>query len=185
MGGIKYINDLAPIIISPLTRVEARAFIDKIIGDDDISMTDETSQYLINKIEWLIPFYFQIILDECGKILKTKSSKILDKDIIDAGINNALKHRLYFENWFTRLRTAFKGDEFSFVKDVLNLVSGKPTALSTEIHNLAVQYKLENSYSNLLNSLKHDGYINNNDDPKFYRFNSPLLKEWWYRNVAN
>lgn len=185
LDGIKFINDLTPILIPPLTKQEAKSIVDKIIDGNDTSLNNDTFEYLLMKIVWLIPFYFQIILDECGKILKASSSKIITKVVIDHALNNALKHRLYFENWLTRLRTAFKGDDFSFVKEVLNLVSSTPTIPSSEILNLAVKYKLEDFYNNLLNTLKHDGYINNNDDPKIYRFNSPLLKEWWYRNVAN
>jgi len=185
LDGLKFINDLTPILIPPLTKQEAKSFVNKIIESDGISLKEDAFEYLLKKIEWLIPFYFQIILDECGKILKATSTKIITKSIVETAIDNSLKHRLYFENWFTRLRTAFKGDDFSFVKGVLNLASSNPTTPSSEIFNLAVKYKLENSYNNLINTLKHDGYINNNDDPKIYRFNSPLLKEWWYRNVAN
>lgn len=50
--------------------------------------------------------------------------------------------------------------------------------------DLAVACNLETGFENVLNSLKYDGYINNNDDPKVYRYNSPLLKIWWNKNVA-
>ncbi|MFA6597622.1 MAG: hypothetical protein WCS69_07855, partial [Ignavibacteriaceae bacterium] len=184
-NGTKFINDLTPILVSPLTTQEAKFLMKTIITGNNITLDDDAFNYLLKKIEWLIPFYFQIILDECGKVLKGDGSEIITKVVIDLAINNVLKYRLYFDNWFDRLRTAFKGKDFSFVKEVLNIASGNPTITSSEIFNLAVKYKLEDSYNNLLNTLKYDGYINNNDDPKIYRFNSPLLKEWWYRNVAN
>lgn len=184
-NGAKFINDLAPILISPLTTQEAKSLVKMIITGNNTALDNDAFNYLLLKIEWLIPFYFQIILDECGKILKEDLSEIITKDVINRAINNVLKHRNYFDNWFSRLRTAFKGKDFSFVKEVLNIASSKPTIASSEIFNLTVKYKLEDSYNNLLNTLKYDGYINNNDDPKIYRFNSPLLKEWWYRNVAN
>ena len=184
-NGTKFINDLTPILVSPLTTQEAKFLVKTIITGNNITLDDDAFNYLLEKIEWLIPFYFQILLDECGKVLKRDGSEIITKAVIDLAINNVLRYRLYFDNWFDRLRAALKGKDFSFVKEVLNIASENPTIISSEIFNLAVKYKLEDSYNNLLNTLKYDGYINNNDDPKIYRFNSPLLKEWWYRNVAN
>lgn len=184
-NGIKFINDLTPIPVPPLTNEEAKVFVAKIINENDVTLDEASFDYLLQKIGWLIPYYFQIILNDCEKILEETSSKNITNNTIDLAFSSALKERIYFEHWFTRLRTAFKGEDFSFVKDLLNIISSKPFVLSTEIYDLALRYKLESTYNNLVNALKYDGYINNNDDPKIYRFNSPLLKEWWYRNVAN
>ena len=43
---------------------------------------------------------------------------------------------------------------------------------------------MDNS-QDVIKALIYDGYINNNDDAKIYRFNSPILKMWWYKNVTN
>lgn len=185
MNELKLINDLTPQKIKPLTLDEANVLITKIIDDANVSIGVESVEYLIQKIEWLIPFYFQIILDECGKILKSTIPKIITVRIIEKAIDNALKYRMYFENWLGRLRTAYRGDEYSFIIELLNTTSTDSTIQSTDVFNLAVKYKLKGSYKNIIKTLLHDGYINNEGNPKVYRFNSPLLKEWWYRNVAN
>lgn len=184
-NGIKFVNDLTSISVPPLTEKEAGEFVNKILDERGLTFNKGAFEHLLQRIEWLIPFYFQIILDGCKKNLKGKGASIITNEIIDSAFDNTLKQRIYFEHWFTRLRTAFKGDDFSFVKDVLNIISGKKSFKSEEIFDLAVKHKLEKSYNDIINALKYDGYINNNDDPKTYRFNSPLLKEWWYRNVAN
>jgi len=55
-----------------------------------------------------------------------------------------------------------------------------------EIINIASKHSLdEDEAKEIIHSLVYDGYINNNDDVKIYRFNSPILKMWWYKNVAN
>ena len=185
INGINFINDLHPISIPPLSRKEAEGLTDKIIRGSEVTFADGAFEYLLKLIEWWIPFYFQIILDEVPKILVANNSTVITKDDIDTAVKNALKLRIYFEHWFTRLRNAFKGNNFSFVKEVLNIVSEKKKFSSSGIVDLAVKHKLEDSYNNLINTLKYDGYINNEDDPKIYRFNSPLLREWWNRNVAN
>ncbi|MCH7974814.1 MAG: AAA family ATPase [Bacteroidetes bacterium] len=185
INGINFINDLHPISIPPLSRKEAEGLTDKIIRGSEVTFADGAFEHLLNLIEWWIPFYFQIILDEVPKILVANNSTVITKDDIDTAVKNALKQRIYFEHWFTRLRNAFKGDEFSFVKEVLNIISEKNKFSSSGIVDLAIKHKLEDSYNNLINTLKYDGYINNEDNPKTYRFNSPLLREWWNRNVAN
>ncbi len=184
-GGINLINDLVSIPVPPLAREEALHLIDRILTDSSITISQGGIKHLLNVIEWWIPFYFQILLDESFNILQSRNENVADEKVIDEAVKKALKHRLYFEHWFVRLRKAYQGDEFSFVKDVLNLASENQTISSAEIVNLSHQHKLGDSYKHLLNALTYDGYLNNDEDVKTYRFNSPLLREWWRRNVAN
>jgi len=185
INSINTINDLTSIEIPPLNKKEAAQLVQKIIDDSGIILDDKAFDYLVEIIEWLIPFYFQLILDESYKLIVDHEPKNLTQKIIDTAVENALKHRIYFEQWFTRLRKAYKSEEFSFVKELLNLISESQTIKSNEILDLAEKYKLADTFKELINALKYDGYINNNDDPKVYRFNSPLLRKWWYCNVAN
>lgn len=185
INGTHLIIDLNPVLVPPLNREEVESLLDNIIYDTGVTFADGAFEYLLNVIEWWIPFYFHLILDQVPKILVADNSTDITKDDIDNAVKIALMQRIHFDHWFTRLRNAFKGSEFSFVKEVLNIVSEKKKFSSSGIVDLAVKHKLEDSYNNLINTLKYDGYINNEDDPKTYRFNSPLLREWWNRNVAN
>jgi hypothetical protein len=179
------IGDLVPVTISPLSKSEAENLCTKILNGSPYYFDEGASDYLIEKIEWLIPFYIQLIIDESYKILLEKGSNNITRDTIDIAIKNAIKHRNHFENWFGRLRKAYTGNEFNFVKDTLNLASENSTISSNDIFNLAVKYNIENTFRDVINALKHDGYINNDENPKIYRFNSPILKIWWCKNVAN
>lgn len=183
INAINTIDDLAPIKVPPLSKTEAEIFSNKIIGSS-ITFNNEAFDYLLNKIEWWIPYHFQIILDEVKKNLLEEDGFLITKETIDKSISVVLEQRIYFELWVTRLRKAYKGAEFSFIKELLNITSQKHKITTSEIYDLTIKYKLENTSNNLVNALKYDGYINNNDDPKIYRFNSPLLREWWYRNGA-
>jgi uncharacterized protein len=185
MNAINLINDLVPIKVSPLTEDETKILIANIVHDTDVQLDADSHQYLLQIIEWWIPFYFHLLLDEAGKILEETNTKIITKQILDKAVKSALAQRLYFEQWYTRVRKAYQGQEFSFVKELLNYVSEKQTVTFNDIYNLAIKHKVENIYKDLLNALVYDGYINNNENPKVYRFNSPLLREWWKTNVAN
>jgi uncharacterized protein len=185
MNSINRINDLVPVYIKPLNKKEANKLTGKILMGSEITLADEAIDHLCSIVEWLIPYYFQVILDESYKLVTAANTTVITREIIDASVNNALKKRIYFEHWFERLRKAYQGNDFRFIKDILNLISVQKTISSSEIIDLAYKYGLNDSRADLINSLKHDGYINNNDDPRVYRFNSPLLREWWNANVAN
>lgn len=184
-NGSKFINDLTPVLIQPLNLDETKKLVDKIIDKDPIEFNEDVYGYLLEEINWWIPFYFNLILDEADKLLKTKTDKIITKEIIDKAISNALKLSIHFKPWFERLRIAFKGKEFMFIKEFLNTLSKQKSLNTGIIIDMSVKYELEESYTDLMNTLKHDGYINNTEKPETYKFNSPLLRKWWYNNVAN
>jgi uncharacterized protein len=179
----KLINDILPVVISPLNKTEVRSLIENIIKDSGVVIDDDVFEYILKKIEWYIPFYFQLLLSEIENILNDNDDLKITNDIVDRAILNALKQRNHFEHWYIRLRTTYQGAEFSFIKELLSYISENEVIESNEIIDLSEKYSIRDIYKNLLNTLIYDGYINNNDDPKIYRFNSPLLREWWRNNV--
>lgn len=182
LGGMKFINDLNSIKITPLSKVEAVEFSHSLypkIGNDEVS-------YLLARIEWLIPFYIQLIIQEIHTICLEKALHVISNETIDQAIERALDHRNHFEHWLARIKGAFEKDEFKFAKEILNQLSEHGTLESKEISNFADKYALlHDQAKEIIHALVYDGYINNNDNPKIYRFNSPILKLWWYKNVAN
>ncbi|MCP5054049.1 MAG: ATP-binding protein [bacterium] len=178
------INDLYSFPVPPLNQTEAKALIKKIIAGSGYVFKEKHMTYMLDKLEWLIPFYIQLIVDEIDKLEFPADSMEITKKEIDLAFSNAVDHRNYFSNWHTRLRRSYTGAEYSFTKELLNYISEKDTADSTLVHDLAVKHNIETNAGNILNALKYDGYIHNSADPKVYRFNSPLLKLWWYKNVA-
>ena len=179
------INDLYSFAIPPFTKTEAKNLVFKLIKGTEYTFNVDKIEYMLNKLEWLIPFYIQLVIDEIDKLEFEKEPKIITEKEIDAAFLRAIGHRNYFDNWHTRLRRAYKGKEYTFTKELLNYVSDNDTMSSGEIRDLAAAFEVETEYGNILNALKYDGYINNHDDTRVYRFNSPLLKMWWNKNVAN
>ncbi len=182
LNGSKHINDLNNIIVSPLEISEAKEFTQTLANNNRIELKEQEIDYILAKIEWLIPFYIQLIIQELKKI--SRKEQLIDIASIDKAIANAISQRNYFENWHSKLKEAFKNRAYLFAKELLNSISDTETLSSRKIVNLADKYEIE-AYSEILKSLVYDGYINNSDDPKIYRFNSPILRMWWYKNVAN
>ena len=179
----KLINDLNSIKVSPLSLDEAQRFAKQLCKSVGIEIDDATLTYLLNKIEWFIPFYIQLLIQE----LKSLSKKsVINNAMVEQAIEKALEHRNHFEHWQSKLKEAFEKNAYLFAKEVLNLISENQTMQSSEIMNIATKNSMnEDEAKEIIHTLVYDGYINNNDTPKTYRFNSPILRMWWYKNVAN
>ncbi|MCD4676012.1 MAG: hypothetical protein K8S18_08465 [Desulfobacula sp.] len=176
------VNDLYPFHIPPFTKNQAKGIITKLLRNPAWKLSKEFYDHIFNTIEWQIPYYLQKIIVEIDKIKDVTVNEI-DEGIIDIAVENAIKQRIYFEYWLSRLRKAFKGSDFKFAKEILNNASQHQQISSNIIADIAQKYEIQDSFQDIVNALKHDGYLNNSIDPKLYRFNSPLLRIWWNNNV--
>lgn len=188
LNKINSINDLYPYEVRPFTEVEAKDLIDRLIDGSDLVIDDIQKENIINEIEWAIPYFIQIVVDEIDKIewqVNDNHLRVVNPEIIKQAIKNSLENRTYFEHWLSRLRIAFKGNEYKFVLELLNTISEDHFIHKNDIVNLSVKHQIQEGYKDVLNSLIHDGYTNNLKNRSEYRFNSPLLKMWWFEKVVN
>lgn len=183
INALHSINDLNAVKVTPLGAKEAKAFINHLCQESNIAINNDEVNYILEKIQWHMPFYIQLIVKEIQRLYRR--NPIVTMEVIDKAIKNALDNRQYFEHWENRLHVLAK-DEKSFAKEILNIISEHQSLESKEISNIANKYKLdEKAMKKVLRSLVYDGYINNEINAKTYRFNSPILRIWWYKNVAN
>jgi hypothetical protein len=179
----KLINDLTSIDVPPLEYEDAKSFTKHLCETNNIEINEENIIYMLEKIEWFIPFYIQLITQEIKKLYRNVN--IIDKNTIDQSIINILKHKKEFAHWEERLNI-FSKNEKKFAREILSLISSDITSKSTAFINIATKHSLnEEEAKKIIHTLKYDGYINNNENIKDYRFNSPILRIWWYENVAN
>lgn len=184
IDAIKHINDLNNIKVPPLTFPEAEQFTIALFKSAEIKINKTDIDHLLHTIHWLIPFYIQLITQEIKKICRRGQK--LDQTVIDQAIQNALDNRNHFESWQSKLKTALGNNEYLFCKEVLNAISNQKEINLLDIMNIASKHDLNDSEAkDCLHSLIYDGYINNNDNNKTYQFNSPILRMWWNKNVAN
>jgi uncharacterized protein len=185
LNATKTINDLSRLKIPPLEKEEAKQLIGLLLKNVWITLAEPLIDYILNKIEWLIPFYIQLIINELKNYHQDENFEQITENSIDRAFIEILEQRNHFEPWHDRLRISFKSKDYNFVKELLNITSENDTISSNEITNLSVKYQLEDTYRNLVGALVYDGYINNNEDNQVYRYNSPILRMWWRQNVAN
>jgi len=186
MNASQTINDLNTMVIGPFCPKDAHDLICALAQRPGLIIGEIQIDYLLKKIEWLIPYYIQLIVQELDTMMiDVEEDKRVTETMIDTAFARIIEYRNYFENWHTRLRASYKREEYNFAKEVLNIISEKGTMSSASLFDCAVKHVIEDSYKDVINALKHDGYINNTDTPQTYRFNSPILKAWWLSNVAN
>jgi uncharacterized protein len=180
MGMTKHINDLKEIKMRSFTPEEAEAYLQCLFAAKAISASPRVIDSIKRRINHLVPFYLSLLVDEL-------SAGEIDNDHIDQAFEAILGHRNNFEHWHNRLKPqALKPEEYRFCKTLLNTASDpdKPHLNKPEITNIAVQHDVIDELPRLLNILVHDGYLVK-DESMNYRFISPVLRAWWWREIAN
>ncbi len=183
------VNDIKEIDIPPFGEDEARELVQRLIlgfklDIEEFDIDENCISYILQKITWRLPYYIQIIIDELFEYYEDNEEKITN-DTIDYVLKEIVKskskHADYFENWKDRLSRAFKKEDYTFAIEILNYISKNDIIEYDVFNDLSIKHKVkDNKY--ILAVLEHDGYISADD--KRYGFNSILLKEWWYINVA-
>ncbi|SIN66276.1 ATP-binding protein [Chitinophaga niabensis] len=177
------ITDIGHFSIPPFSSKEANDLITQIVDGDPILFEKEERMYFLEKMNWLLPYFIQVMMGEIESICKEEENQKITRGIIDLAFERALGNRSYFEHWLTRLRSIFKGFDFSFAKEVLNKAAVNKGIDYFELEDTIVKFNI-NDAAPLVNILQHDGYFVKDEPNRIYRFNSPLLQAWWIRNVV-
>ena len=192
MGEIHLINNIVDIKVTPFSRSEATELIKRLVlGRQESEATfvigDEVIEYIVDQVTWLLPYYLQILIEEIHDIYLSKNTEIT-KQVIDDAISGILKYDSsysdYFENWRSRLKTAFQDKaDLKLATTILNKIAIDGILRKSQLHDLMVKHN-DSDGKYVEDVLRFDGYISLNEENKCYGFNSFLLKQWWYINVA-
>jgi hypothetical protein len=191
IGQSNLIMDLAPVPVPPLSREEATLFIRELLQGlrefhgIDLPLTETCIGDLLDRIEWLIPYSIQIVVDELCDL--HEEGTMPDTQAVDEAflriIRNRYKHDHYFEHWKSRLKSAFDDlAQYNLAREVLNLLAANLPFDRAIFHDLAVKHGVADPHY-VQGVLEYDGYMNEHEGR--FRFNSPILKAWWFKNVAH
>ena len=183
LNSSELINDIASVPIDPLTPLHAADFVTLILKEYGYKIDKPEMDYMIKKVEWLIPFYFQLMIQEIIDMTEPKEG--ISKETIDGAVNKVSSRRNnnHFEHYVKRLRRVFPKKQYEFVQLFLNELCKIELMTRSEATNLAFDIISEGEVRKVLSSLIDDGYIVPIDsaDPS-YKFNSSILKNWWYNH---
>jgi AAA+ ATPase superfamily predicted ATPase len=179
------INDMVSFDFDALSQEEAKGLILALSDSLDIPISEKTLQYILDKIEWYIPYFIQLLFTTIKNYPDVKIE--VTEQMIDSAFDY-LAHTDDLSTWYERLA------EYNEYKEgaelLLNALSVADSGLSrNELLDMFAQYvnepvtKANSQFSTILNMIEHDGYIMRVDGG-IRRFHSPLLKKWWFSKFA-
>ena len=175
------INDLVTFDFDALSEQEARGLVKALADSEDIAVSDKTIEAFLEKLEWHIPYFIQLIFTNIKNNLGV--NKTITSEMIDASIEG-LAHTEELSTWSERLSEYNEHEEGARL--ILKRLSQSGEGLSkSQLKAIIAQYsgdnpiKADDKLSSILNLLEHDGYIIRNKNG-VRRFRSPLLRKWWY-----
>ena len=186
LGSTALINDILSIKVDPITTEQAKYLTNSILNYEKKKISEEDLDYLLKRIEWLTPFYIKLMIKEIIDLMSEEDEEITIS-LINDGFQEIIDYRNnnYFEHYYSRLRGFFDGKSFKFIIEVLNFIVVKSVIEKAEAYNIATKHGVQENYRNLMHTLVYDGYIHIEDGSESFRFNSPILRIWWKKYVAN
>ncbi|MCB0641239.1 MAG: AAA family ATPase [Phaeodactylibacter sp.] len=167
------INDLNMIEVPQLKRQEGQAFTEQLLKNYAVKYEEDVIGYMLDAIDWLMPFFIQLIVQML--IDSHQDTGVpLNKETVDRVMEKASNHRnnIYFESYYSRLSKTLPQEEATVAKRILShIAQHKEAPLNA--------FDQEEGAQKVLEILEFDGYIHSTKD--FYRFNSPILRNWWVK----
>jgi hypothetical protein len=175
------INDLAVIDFKPLSEKEACKYIDWATNGASVAYTANLKQYLLNKINYYVPFFINLLLDEINKQAKKTYNPTITNKCIDIAFDIVIERSDYFDDWKNRLQKFMPQKDFNFVNEILIHAAHKGSISLQQIYDKAIKHEKTVDYIKFIKDLKKDGYIIEFEKDN-YRFISPFLSAFWKKN---
>lgn len=174
------LNDLRKVYCNPLNWNQTNEYIEWATRDATVKYNEELKEYLLNKIQYFVPYFINIVLSEIDKTAKRNKNPEILTQSIDSAFEIVIKENDHFKDWKKRLSDYLSNENFLFVNEILIQIAHKESITIQEIYDKAIKHNKTSDYMDFISDLEQDGYIIEND--KKYIFISPFLKEFWKRN---
>ena len=192
LGENDLINDLEEISVAPYTEQEASVFIQRLVlgyqihYSSDFQINDNTLAYILEKINWRLPYYLQIMIKSLFEAFENTQviaePATVDK-VLAAMLTAQSEYYGYFQYWYQRLQDNLDNASYQAAIEMLNQLACDKVSTLAQLKSLPFATKPELPVKQILNILEHDGYISQHQQQ--YGFNSFLLKQWWVEHVAD
>jgi len=171
------INDFAIVPFEALTREEASDYIAWATKDATVQYDLPMLTHLLTKINYFIPYFINLMLDEINKAARKKNHSTLDIQAIDTAIGMIVKNNDHFKEWKNRLFEYFTVEESGFLNETLIFIAHRHAINQRQLYNLALKHGKKDTYMELIRGLEHDGYIIELEGDLM--FVSPFLQAFW------
>jgi uncharacterized protein len=175
----KLINDLHRVETLALNHEEADRFIGQITNGATIHFSQAAIKYLKEKINHLLPYYIQLMIEELDLLAREMSQPEISNGMIDESFNRVVQRNKNFEDWLERLK-GYQNEHFPFINEILMHIAHKNQVTVQEVFDKAVQFGRQHDYMDFVDQLLHDGYLTVYGT-HIYRFISPFLQQFWLK----
>ena len=112
LEGSDLVNQLQYIDIPPLIETEARTLFRQLIEPEEIHIDDETISFILQKIDWLMPFHVQLLVQEVIDVYESIGNPI-DHTKADKAFQQVFyqRNKIYFEQYYERVQFKLSHDE--------------------------------------------------------------------------
>ncbi|TJZ63001.1 ATP-binding protein [Sphingobacterium olei] len=178
------VNDLRAVELQALSVDEANDFLQRLLGEESLTIKMDLLQYVLDKMKWYIPFHLQLIAQELIEVYEVEEKEI-DVITVDKAFEQVVhvRNRAQFEPYFARLNSVFKGPEHAFVLDVLKYVALYDQIDEDVMVDLGVKHAVEDM-QRIKNIVEGDGYLYYSQEDRVYRYTSPILQLWCRRHMC-
>jgi AAA+ ATPase superfamily predicted ATPase len=176
------INDVKTVNVDPLSEEDAKEFLAQLMETEGIKLTDESLNYIITKIGWLIPFHLQLIQQELIDVYES-TNEAINNEAIDRAFEQVVhsRNKPQFEPYFSRLSKLFKGNDYNFVMEILKNIALNNSLNKSTLHNLSVKHNISDA-KYIMDILEADGYIFLRTET--YQYTSPILQLWCKKHIC-
>lgn len=174
----KTMNDVDSFRIDALNEHEAKGLMRSLRESYNISIEDESINYLLEKIGLTLPYYIQLMFSEIYDIKIDDEKEPVSVEDIDKAYEMLLSKQ-YFNTWTERLADYSEEQDLRLI--LIKIAEAKDGGCSRNIlRSLFIDREMSDEYlSELLMLLGNDGYIILDKTDK-YVFRSFLLRDFWY-----
>ena len=176
------VNDLSRLSLPPFDDETAKGMITTLLDKCSIDYTDDLIKEVMAQIGLQIPFFIQLMLKEIWNRTDFGKEK-LTSEIISNSYRQGLlgtEGRKDFEWYFKRLKTEFKGKDYSIALEILKRltqVSSATEAELEEIHNKIKRKENKPEFRKILDILETGFYVAKNGDG--LAFHNKVLRDLW------
>lgn len=173
------INDLTEFSLDELTRKEAIGLLRGLCRSEYINMSEECINYTLDKLQWNIPYFIQVIF---SKLAEDYGGKITQENI-DVAYDKLCSEN-YLSTWSERLAEyrEYEVPARQILKSLSTQSSGMERDSMLDIlmtdQDVSMREQIDYTLSKVLEMLENDGYIIKKNTTRAFR--SPLLRDYWF-----
>jgi hypothetical protein len=188
LGEISAINDFQQVRLEPFPAAVADEFLVELAKSDNLPLTPECRQKMLELVGILVPYFLQILFSETSK------AYLLTGEPVTPDLITSIYHekvlgvdcKTYFDHYYGRLRDYYRPHEEKAVKRLLRELArvGEMTAdLCFELYRQDIGGSPSVDEFNItLTNLENDFYIRYHHGGRKYEFACKLLRDWWLRH---